>query len=315
MNPFGRIGYVKTKQKIAGKFVEKTTKCVHLSHAEDHPHDTYRMYNPMTRAVIVTRNVTWAAWTPSKSQDNLENIFEDNNDGIADRDADVKDIEWADERPPPNVILGDEDDPPARRITQPRLEMIQEHLAGRNGDDDNGETEENEAGRMSIEDGNAEDMEMTEFNPDPPTPTPLSPNARSAKSRKVANAMKKLQGYYNPLATETLDKVTEATVIETEDDLEEENEVAGVVFSATLTSDPGEPKTYREAVEGPAKDKWIPSTKDEVLNFINRDAWKKIERTLVRKLGRKPVPVKWIFKIKEEHHGGLRYKSRIVVKG
>ena len=51
------------------------------------------------------------------------------------------------------------------------------------------------------------------------------------------------------------------------------------------------------------------------MNFINRDAWKKIERTLVSKLGRKPVPVKWIFKIKEEHHGGLRYKSRIVVKG
>ncbi len=93
--------------------------------------------------------------------------------------------------------------------------MIQEHLAGRNGDDDNGETEENEAGRMSIEDGNAEDMEMTEFNPDPPNPTPLSPNARSTKSRKVANAMKKLQGYYNALgATGTLDKTREPTVIE-----------------------------------------------------------------------------------------------------
>ena len=58
-----------------------------------------------------------------------------------------------------------------------------------------------------------------------------------------------------------------------------------------------------------------PSLKDEVLNFINRDAWKKIERTLGSKLGKKPVPLKWIFKIKEEHHGGLRYKSRIIVKG
>jgi hypothetical protein len=34
----------------------------------------------------------------------------------------------------------------------------------------------------------------------------------------------------------------------------------------------------------------------------------------VSKLGRKLVPVKWIFKIKEDH-GGLPYKSRSVVKG
>jgi hypothetical protein len=127
--------------------------------------------------------------------------------------------------------------------------------------------------------------------------------------------MRKLQGYYNPLATETLDKANNPTVIEQEDDVMDEDEVAGVVFSATLTSDPGEPQTFREAVDGPAKEKGLPSTKAEVMNFINRDAWKKIERTLVSKLGRKTVPVKWIFKIKEEHHGGLRYKSRIVVKG
>jgi hypothetical protein len=75
MNPFGRIGYVKTKKKIAGKFVEKTTKCVHMSHAEDHLHHTYRMYNPMTRAVILMRNVTWAAWAPSDSQDTLSTFL------------------------------------------------------------------------------------------------------------------------------------------------------------------------------------------------------------------------------------------------
>jgi hypothetical protein len=50
-------------------------------------------------------------------------------------------------------------------------------------------------------------------------------------------------------------------------------------------------------------------------DFINRDAWKKAERTLVAKLGREPVPVKWIFKMKTEHHGGIRFKSRVVVKG
>jgi hypothetical protein len=56
---------------------------------------------------------------------------------------------------------------------------------------------------------------MIEMDPDTPTQTTLSPDARSAKSRKVVNAMKKLQGYYNALgATGTLDKAREPTVIE-----------------------------------------------------------------------------------------------------
>jgi hypothetical protein len=44
----------------------------------------------------------------------------------------------------------------------------------------------------------------------------------------------------------------------------DKDEVTGVVFSATLTSDPGEPQTFREAVNEPAKEKWLQSTKDEV---------------------------------------------------
>jgi hypothetical protein len=61
--------------------------------------------------------------------------------------------------------------------------------------------------------------------------------------------------------------------------------VRGVVFSASLTSDAGEQKTYIEAVEGPAAEKWIPSTKEEALNFMKIDAWKKRGRTLMSKLG------------------------------
>jgi hypothetical protein len=77
--------------------------------------------------------------------------------------------------------------------------------------------------------------------------TPIPPNARrpSAKSRMVESAMKKLQGCYNPLAAEKLEKVKEPTVIEPEGDMMDTNKVAGVVFSATLASDPGEPHTFR----------------------------------------------------------------------
>jgi hypothetical protein len=89
--------------------------------------------------------------------------------------------------------------------------------------------------------------------------------------------------------------------------------IAHLVFNTMLTSDPGEPKTFRAPVNGPKKQEWIPSAKSEIYNFISRDAWKKFPRDKLD--GRKPIPVKWIFKIKEEQDGTLRYKSRIVLKG
>jgi hypothetical protein len=66
-------------------------------------------------------------------------------------------------------------------------------------------------------------------------------------------------------------------------------------------------------MEGPNKDKWVPSAKAEINNFLSRDAWQKFPRKDLA--GRKPIPVKWIFKIKEEQDGTQRYKSRIVLKG
>ncbi|KAI2491667.1 hypothetical protein MHU86_22875 [Fragilaria crotonensis] len=78
-----------------------------------------------------------------------------------------------------------------------------------------------------------------------------------------------------------------------------------------LTSDPGEPKTFRAAVTGSKKQEWIPSAKSEINNCITR----RMEEIQGQVEWTKPIPVKWIFKIKEEQDGTLRYKSRIVLKG
>jgi hypothetical protein len=207
MHLFERIGYVKTKKKVEGIFVEKSTKCVHLSHAEDHPQDTYRMCNPMTRAVVLTQNVTWAAWKPSMSHDTLEHFFETNPDGITDQENNIEDIKWADGRPAPHVIPDDESDAylSVGRITQPDVEVIPSHLAGRRNGDRNGDrtgnksgSEDDEAERMqadgaNVQEDNNADNTMTEDDQDPPITAPIPPNAISAKSRKVASAMRKLQ--------------------------------------------------------------------------------------------------------------------------
>ena len=59
---FGRIGYVTIRTKIKKKMVDKTFKCINLGPADDHSEDCYRLYNPQTQNVILSRDVRWAAW-------------------------------------------------------------------------------------------------------------------------------------------------------------------------------------------------------------------------------------------------------------
>jgi hypothetical protein len=212
---------------------------------------------------------------------------EPHQDGIADQEEVMEDQERESGRTPPHVIGNDkpEPDPPGGRNAHPEQEMIPEHLAGRRmtgNNGNNGDSADEEAGRKIFEEDNNDDNAVIEVDQNPPMAHTLSPNARCAKSRKVANVREKLQGCYTPLATETLDKTREGAVIKKEDDLTKtEEEVEGVVFSTLLNSDPGEPQTFREAIKEPAKDKLIPSTKDKVLDYINKDAWKKRERLAV----------------------------------
>ena len=53
----------------------------------------------------------------------------------------------------------------------------------------------------------------------------------------------------------------------------------------------------------------------EVNNFLSRKAWIPMKRSVVKAKGRKPVPVKWVFKSNEEAEGLISMKSRNVVKG
>ena len=52
----------------------------------------------------------------------------------------------------------------------------------------------------------------------------------------------------------------------------------------------------------------------EVNNFLSRKAWILTERSGVIAKGRNPVPVKWLFKKKEEADGLIRLMSRNIVR-
>ena len=56
---FGTFGYVTIRKKIYKKFEVRSQKCIFVGYPRDHSHDTYKMYNPVTKQVILTRDIQW----------------------------------------------------------------------------------------------------------------------------------------------------------------------------------------------------------------------------------------------------------------
>jgi len=81
-----------------------------------------------------------------------------------------------------------------------------------------------------------------------------------------------------------------------------------------LSSDPNTPSSWKEMWNDPKnRSDWAQSTVKDIINFMSRDVWEKKKRSELLQ-GRKPIKVKWIFKIKHEHDGTIQLTSRIVVK-
>ncbi len=55
------------RKQIKKKWANKSVKCVMVGYTDNHSGDTYRMYNPMTGCIRITRDVIWSEWK-SKNQ-------------------------------------------------------------------------------------------------------------------------------------------------------------------------------------------------------------------------------------------------------
>jgi hypothetical protein len=82
-----------------------------------------------------------------------------------------------------------------------------------------------------------------------------------------------------------------------------------VVFNAeAVNSDEEAPKTFHGATKSQLRKYWIKAARREIDNFMKRGAWKKVKRSSLPK-GKRPLKVKWVFKIKENETGDQRYKG------
>jgi hypothetical protein len=113
------------------------------------------------------------------------------------------------------------------------------------------------------------------------------------------------------VATEDVETEADKADVTAEDDEVAEAEV----YNATLTSDPGTPASYREALAGADSKKWHEALVAELNNFTKRGSWAMIERTIVAEKKRKIIPQKWELRKKNEQDGSIRYKLQSVTKG
>ena len=85
---FGRIGYVTDRAKIKGKMKPRSMRCVMVGYASNHSADTYLMYNPRTRKVIMSRDIQWADFNRPLATDDLE-IHRSESDSNQNREDDT----------------------------------------------------------------------------------------------------------------------------------------------------------------------------------------------------------------------------------
>jgi hypothetical protein len=86
-------------------------------------------------------------------------------------------------------------------------------------------------------------------------------------------------------------------------------------FALTARLDPAWPQNYKEAANHPTeKAECKESITAEIQNFINRDTWQIVDRNEMKQ-GQKALKSIWVFAKKDNKAGGVRFKSRFVVKG
>jgi hypothetical protein len=296
---FGRIGQVPLRKKVSGKWKEKSYRAIMVGYAKNRSADTYRLYNPVTRHIVENRDVTWLDWNRLNPARNLS-IFKIEPDLLTEMGIDDEEMPVTDDDRAINIIPMGDDDSVAGRM-EPRAIFRDEQNAPAIIQDTQ-DTQERVREEAIIQDTQDTQERVREEEDEEQADA-------DKKAQKLENELRKLDTYYNPTARSTMDK---QNVVE---DDEETVKVIYFVHHNELSSDFGEPKTFKEAWNGSEREKWKPSMGSEVMNFLNRKAWTKITREKAEKSGKKILKVKWVFKKKDEQDGSIRYKSRIVTKG
>lgn len=293
LQPFGRMGFVTIRTKMKRKLAKRSFKAFMVGKPNHHVRDSYYMYNPKTRKVIVSRDIRWAPFSRPKFEAEMDGILNSapmERNIISDDDKSV--VHDSDSSDDENMDIFDQGG---------RVES-----ESQNDDDESMDNDANEpAGADFDEQNESKSMQnaLKKLNSSL-NPNFTNPSRRSRNRDRLRSSMR-----LREVARHKNNSIHAFTNELSMDDFSE------CVFSTATNSDPNTPTTIKEALDGSDSAMWDTSVKSEVNNFLKRKSWKYVSRDEVLKMGRKLIPCKWVFKIKHEIDNSLRYKTRLCVKG
>ena len=280
---FGRVGFVTIREEFHRNWTNRSFKAIMTGYAKNHSVDTYRFYNPTTKAIFFSRDVAWSDWSRLNVTRDID-IFEGNAHDLDDHTEGIEEID----------VFGVD-----TRVARPPNSMQQQ--GGPNPMQQRG-------GPIPIQQQGGQTIQRN--------PIILSPSKRIRSSQRLADAqdkvralkaeMKRLQTFYNPTTGVNI------TMFNPESNEYEDEEYT---FASELTSDPNEPKAIEEALSGPEAEAWRQSAIAEIENFRSRQSWIPVSRSVPKNMNKKIIKSKWVFKKKSEQDGSTRFKSRVVSKG
>lgn len=288
---FGEMVVVAKRNKVKAKLDDRGKTCIWLGYAKDHAIGTYRVYNPRTNKVSLTRDVTF--------------LRESHND-------------WVAEEEPESVmeIEEHEADPPV--ATQNPVSTVVDDESDE--DDDIPPLVRNNNYVTDSED-ESEDEDELEVVASPVTTV----------NHKVIRAMRKLSTSYNPeasaIAQEGSAIAQEGRVTRSSANTDNESgrdstvtelaniliDVAKVANEAKVVPQYVEPKTFQEAWNHPdpkQRAMWREAIRKEFHDMIKRKVWRRVKKSSIPS-NRRCVKCKWVFKIKRN---GV-FRARLVACG
>ena len=72
---FGRIEYVKKREKIKKHTMDKTYNNNMVGYVEKHTRDMYKLHNPYIKRVIMSREIKWKEWKTTYPAETMKMLF------------------------------------------------------------------------------------------------------------------------------------------------------------------------------------------------------------------------------------------------
>ena len=66
-------------------------------------------------------------------------------------------------------------------------------------------------------------------------------------------------------------------------------------YNTAVQSDPGEPRSFKQAMQSKEWEWWKKAITSEINNFLKRNAWEFVKKDVVLAQGRQPIPTKHVF--------------------